>query len=72
MNLKSSLEKTSLLMGNLNEGKGSAGKLLTNDSLYTNLSSSLASLNELLEDMKANPRRYVHFSIFGKKLESSK
>ena len=67
LNLKTSLEKTSLLLGNLNEGKGSAGQFLTNDSMYTNLTNSLVSLNALLEDMKANPKRYVHFSLFGKK-----
>jgi phospholipid/cholesterol/gamma-HCH transport system substrate-binding protein len=66
-NLKKSLEKTSLLVDNLNKGKGSAGQFLTNDSLYTNLSGSLESLNLLLKDMKANPKRYVHFSLFGKK-----
>lgn len=66
-NLKSSLEKASVLMGNLNSGQGTAGKLITNDSLYTNLSNSLESLNLLLLDMKANPKRYVHFSLFGKK-----
>lgn len=71
-NLKTSLEKTSLLMENLNEGKGSAGQFLTNDSLYTNLANSLESLNALLEDMKANPKRYIHFSIFGKKSDPTK
>ncbi len=70
--LKESLEKTSTLVGNLNKGKGSAGQLLTNDSIYSNLNSSLESLNELLKDMKANPKRYVHFSIFGKKNISEK
>lgn len=66
-NLKLSLEKASVLMENLNNGQGTAGKLMTNDSLYTNLSNSLESLNLLLLDMKANPKRYVHFSLFGKK-----
>jgi phospholipid/cholesterol/gamma-HCH transport system substrate-binding protein len=66
-NLKASLEKVSLLIENLNNGKGTAGKFLTNDTLYTNLSTSLESLNVLLMDMKANPKKYVHFSIFGKK-----
>ncbi len=66
-NLKASLEKASALLGNLNDGKGSAGQLLTNDSLYKNLTASLGSLDVLLKDMKANPKRYVHFSIFGKK-----
>jgi phospholipid/cholesterol/gamma-HCH transport system substrate-binding protein len=65
--LKANLEKTSLLLGNLNDGKGSAGQMLTNDSVYINLNKSLASLNELLTDMKANPKRYVHFSLFGRK-----
>jgi phospholipid/cholesterol/gamma-HCH transport system substrate-binding protein len=71
-NLKASLERASLLMDNLNKGKGSAGQFLTNDTLYTNLTSSLESLNLLLQDMKANPKRYVHFSVFGKKSGSSK
>lgn len=66
-NLKVNLEKTSILLENLNQGKGSAGQLLTDDSLYVNLKNSLESLNLLLEDLKENPRRYVHFSLFGKK-----
>lgn len=65
--LKASLEETSLLLENLNTGKGSAGKMLTDDSLYINLSASLESLNTLLKDLKENPKRYVHFSVFGKK-----
>ena len=66
-NLKASLEKAAIMMDNMNNGKGSAGQFLTNDSLYTNLTNSLESLNVLLQDMKANPKRYVHFSLFGKK-----
>ncbi|MGB8490205.1 MAG: MCE family protein, partial [Bacteroidales bacterium] len=65
--LRTSLEKTATLMTNLNSGKGSAGKLLTNDSLYLNLTNSLENLNLLLQDVKTNPKRYVHFSLFGKK-----
>lgn len=71
-NLKSSLEKVSLMVDNLNKGKGSAGQLLTNDSIYANLNKSLASLNELLVDLKANPRKYVHFSVFGGKSNAPK
>ena len=66
-NLKSSLEKTTTALDNMNKGKGTAGQLMTNDTLYTNLSNSLENLNTLLIDMKANPKRYVQFSIFGKK-----
>ncbi len=65
--LKSSLEKAATLIENLNDGQGTAGQLMTNDSLYKNLSGSLESLNLLLTDMRANPKRYVHFSLFGKK-----
>lgn len=64
--LKASLENAASLMDNLNKGKGSAGQFFTNDTLYTNLTNSLESLNSLLKDMKANPKRYVHFSVFGK------
>lgn len=71
-NLKSSLEKATLMIDNMNKGKGTAGQFLTNDTLYANLSGSLESLNVLLKDMKANPKRYVHFSIFGKKNIPSK
>jgi len=71
-NLKESLEKTATLIDNLNKGKGSAGQFITNDTLYTNLTNSLESLNVLLLDMKENPKRYVHFSLFGKKSTQSK
>jgi phospholipid/cholesterol/gamma-HCH transport system substrate-binding protein len=65
--LKSSLEKASTMIDNMNNGKGTAGQLLTNDTLYENLTASLESINVLLKDVKDNPKRYVHFSLFGKK-----
>jgi phospholipid/cholesterol/gamma-HCH transport system substrate-binding protein len=67
MNLKTTLEKTSKLMDGMNKGKGTAGQLFTNDSLYIKMNNSISSLDLLLKDLKANPRRYVHFSLFGKK-----
>ncbi|NLA48942.1 MAG: MCE family protein, partial [Bacteroidales bacterium] len=65
--LSTILTETTEILEKINKGKGSAGQLLTNDLLYSNLSESLESLNLLLQDMKANPKRYVHFSLFGKK-----
>jgi phospholipid/cholesterol/gamma-HCH transport system substrate-binding protein len=72
-NLKQTLDKMEAAVTNLNavlqqlnEGKGTAGKLMKDDSLYVNLNRSAADLDKLLVDLKENPRRYVHVSVFGK------
>ena len=65
--LRSSLVSADAILGGLSAGNGTAGKLMTDDSLYSNLSNSLNSLDLLLQDMKENPRKYVHFSLFGRK-----
>lgn len=67
LSLKGSLQTTDSLLKNISKGNGTAGKLMTNDSLYVNLSNSMKSLDQLLTDMKDHPKRYVHFSVFGKK-----
>lgn len=50
----------------LNNGDGSLGKLLNDDQLYLNLENASKELEELMQDIKLNPKRYVHFSVFGK------
>lgn len=65
--LKSTLEETRELLDGINKGKGSAGQFINNDILYQNLTASLESLDILLRDLKENPKKYVHFSIFGRK-----
>jgi len=65
--LKSTLSSMDSVLKNISTGEGTAGKLVTDDSLYVNLSNSLNSLDLLLRDMKDNPKKYVHFSLFGKK-----
>ena len=60
-----------LLMA-LERGEGTAGKLLKNDTLYQNLNYTVEELGQLINDLKENPKRYVHFSLFGKKSESYK
>ncbi|MDZ7636356.1 MAG: hypothetical protein U5L72_18760 [Bacteroidales bacterium] len=67
--LRSSLASLDDIFKGIGKGEGSAGKLVTDDSLYTNLSNTLYNLDLLLEDMRENPRKYVHFSLFGKKAE---
>lgn len=54
-------------MANINSPKGSLGLLMQDDKLYRNLENASADLDELFIDLKANPKRYVHFSVFGGK-----
>lgn len=49
----------------INNGEGTMGQLMKNDSLYTNLNNASRELDLLLEDLRLNPNRY--FSVFGKK-----
>ena len=51
----------------LNSNEGTLGLLMRDKSLYNNLTATAASADSLLTDLKAHPKRYVHFSIFGKK-----
>ncbi|MGB8705190.1 MAG: MlaD family protein [Gillisia sp.] len=51
---------------NLNSGNGTVGKLLTDDKVYNNLDRATQQLEELLQDIKLHPKRYVHLSVFGK------
>lgn len=55
------------LVTKINAGQGTMGKLMKNDSLYNNLNKSSEDLDMLLKDLKEHPKRYVHFSIFGRK-----
>ncbi len=61
------VDQVASIMEQINSGNGSLGLLLYNDSLYTNLASASDNLDLLMEDMRLNPKRYVQFSMFGKK-----
>ena len=58
------------IIDGLESGEGSAGQLLNDKALYDNLVTSAESLDALLTDLKEHPKRYVHFSIFGRKEKS--
>lgn len=50
----------------LEAGEGSLGKLLNDEQLYQNIENATKEMEELVRDIKMNPKRYVHFSVFGK------
>lgn len=66
-NLQKTLADIDKIMADLQAGKGSMGKLLTDDGLYKNLEKTTKELELLLEDVRLHPTRYVNVSVFGKK-----
>ncbi|WP_299391315.1 MlaD family protein [uncultured Gelidibacter sp.] len=66
-NLDKTLQEVNTLLASVKDGKGSLGKMLNDDKLYVNLEGASLQLEQLLQDFKLNPKRYVHFSVFGKK-----
>ncbi|MAJ98452.1 MAG: hypothetical protein CMD07_04165 [Flavobacteriales bacterium] len=63
------LGKIDYLLNDINKGRGNLGKITKDSLLYNEVSSTLKNLKELLKDMKKNPKRYVNFSLFGRKTE---
>jgi phospholipid/cholesterol/gamma-HCH transport system substrate-binding protein len=51
----------------LNNGEGTLGKMLNDDTLYQNLEYATRQMEELLQDVKLNPNRYINISVFGKR-----
>ncbi|MBQ6861844.1 MAG: MCE family protein [Alistipes sp.] len=70
--LTSTVGNLSALLEKLNEGEGSLGQLLNDKQMYDNLTAASENLSLLLADLKANPARYVHLSVFGKDAEKQK
>jgi phospholipid/cholesterol/gamma-HCH transport system substrate-binding protein len=59
-------------MEKINNGEGTIGKLFKDDSVYNNLEAATRDLDSLFIDIKANPNRYVHVSVFGRKEKKDK
>ena len=66
-NLEVSVDGISSIVDKLDSDNSTLGKLINEDEVYNNLNSSIESLNILINDIKANPKKYVHFSVFGRK-----
>jgi phospholipid/cholesterol/gamma-HCH transport system substrate-binding protein len=71
-NTNKTLAETSAILEKINKGEGTAGMLVNNDTLYHNLKNAAASLDILIKDLNEHPKKYVHFSLFGRKNESEK
>ena len=65
--IDSTLANVKMITDKLNRKDNTVGLLLNDPSLYNNLNATTANAASLLEDLKSHPKRYVHFSLFGKK-----
>ena len=66
-NLEKTLANVDKMMADLQAGKGTMGKLMKDEALYTNFAKTSKELELLLQDLRLNPTRYVNVSLFGKK-----
>ena len=55
------------MLSDISDGRGSLGKLASDEALYRNVNATTMSMERLLRDLRENPKRYVHFSLFGRK-----
>lgn len=65
--LNGAIEELNITLNAVNSMDGTIGMLINDPSLYDSLSQASANLAGLLEDLQNNPKRYVHFSLFGRK-----
>lgn len=66
---KSTLTELNGVLADVNSGQGTIGKLMHTDSLHNELIQTNQSLQNLLDDLQENPNKFVHFSIFGRKIK---
>jgi len=67
-----SLNDLSEAVNKVKAGEGTLGLLIYNDTLYDNIKQSADQLDRLLEDLRMNPQRYLHFSVFGRTAKQSR
>ena len=72
LGLRTTLGELNRTVARINEGTGTVGRLMNDPRLYESLETASANLAALLEDLKAHPKRYVHFSLFGRKDKGEK
>ena len=67
---KKSIDNLNGVISKMNSTEGSLGLMMNDKNLYNNLNNSVRSANILLDDLRAHPKRYLNFSVFGKKDKS--
>jgi len=65
--VNATLDNVQQMTAKLNSNDGTLGLLMRDQELYRNLNSTMAHADSLMIDLKSHPKRYVHFSVFGKK-----
>jgi phospholipid/cholesterol/gamma-HCH transport system substrate-binding protein len=65
--IQNTLVSLNTTINQLNNGNGTASKLLNDPAMYTQLQSTINSVNTLVDDIKVHPKRYINVSVFGKK-----
>src|SRR5699024_10362963 len=63
--LNTAIDELNTALAAVNSTEGSIGMLMNDRALYDSLAQASANLASLLEDLETNPKRYVHFSLFG-------
>jgi phospholipid/cholesterol/gamma-HCH transport system substrate-binding protein len=69
LDAQTTIRKLNLTLEDVENGHGTLGKLIHDEKLYNELVETNKDLQNLVTDLQANPSRYVHFSVFGKKSE---
>ena len=62
--VKTSLESINSMLNKIEKGEGNIGMLLSDEGLYRNITSAAKDLDELILDLKKNPKKYIHVSVF--------
>lgn len=66
-NLEETMAKMDQMLGDVQDGKGTIGKLFTDETMYNNFNKTSKELELLLQDLRLHPNRYINVSMFGKK-----
>lgn len=69
INASMAIGNLNAMLAKVNSGEGTLGKIVSDEELYTTLSSTVDNLNLLLTDIKENPKRYINIRVFGKSYE---